>query len=464
MPFLRSKDSRSIIKEGSLDAVKIGVAETYISAFAIFLGASALQLGALATIPPLLGSFAQLLGMRLAESARSRKRGIIRLIQIQAFICLLFSFVTLGLELPINRIYVLMIFFSGYHITIGMIAPLWNSLIGDVVPANIRGRFLGVRNTWMAVVTLVAVVAGGEVIHFLDHTGNTAQGYCIIFVVASIARFLSSLAFRGVVDFISLGSRGAAFSFWQFIANARRSNFTKFVLFVGAMNFANAISGPYFAMYMLRDLRFTYGEYTLIVASVVLTQSLVVRSWGMFADQYGNRRILRLCGIMVCINPILWLLSSDFWSVVCIQIYSGCFWAGFNLSVANFVFDAVTPPKRARCFAYQGLINGGVMCLGSLLGGVFARQMSVDSGGVLAVFVAPSQFLWLFVVSALLRILSMSILFPLFKEVRSVPRIRSHVLLARVLSVRPLWGATYTFVSGLNATWSRKQEDTEDKE
>ena len=77
------------------------------------------------------------------------------------------------------------------------------------------------------------------------------------------------------------------------------------------------------------------------------------------------------------------------------------------------------------------------------------KYSDTTSASTLAFLVNPSQFLWLFVLSAILRFLAMGLIFPLFSEVRGVPRIAPHVLIARVLSVRPLWGATFTFISGL---------------
>jgi hypothetical protein len=41
----------------------------------------------------------------------------------------------------------------------------------------------------------------------------------------------------------------------------------------------------------------------------------------------------------------------------------------------------------------------------------------------------------------------MAFLYPAFREVRAVQRIRGHELLVRVTALRPLWGATYAFVS-----------------
>jgi MFS family permease len=172
-----------------------------------------------------------------------------------------------------------------------------------------------------------------------------------------------------------------------------------------------------------------------------------MRSWGVLSDQFGNRQIMRVCGILVTVNPCLWVLSSNFWFVIFIQLYSGIFWAGFNLAAANFVFDAVTPPKRARCFAYQSVINGVLVFLGSCIGGYIVTHLPADSGQRLALFVDQSPLLVVFALSGILRLAAMLLVFPTFAEVRRVQKIRSHQLLIRVTSLRPLWGATFGLIS-----------------
>jgi MFS family permease len=207
--------------------------------------------------------------------------------------------------------------------------------------------------------------------------------------VAAVARLLSSAPLRHVSDPTLHVPSESKFSFWQFVSRTRQSNFVKFVLFVSFMNFGTAISGPYFAMYMLQDLAFSYHEYTLVVASVVLAQFVVMRSWGAVSDQFGNRKILLLCGTLVSINPMLWLISSKLWFVLLIQLYSGVFWAGFNLAAANFVFDAVTPPKRARCIAYQSIINGVFVVSGSMSGALIATHIPESWSYTFAWLVEP---------------------------------------------------------------------------
>jgi MFS family permease len=184
-----------------------------------------------------------------------------------------------------------------------------------------------------------------------------------------------------------------------------------------------------------------------VVAAAVLMQFAVIRSWGALSDQIGTRQILRVTGVLVAVNPVLWLFSSKLWWVVLVQLYSGLSWAGFNLAAANFVFDAVMPPKRARCFAYHSIVNGALVFIGSLIGGWLATSLPRAASEPFAVLVEYSPFLIIFTISGLGRLLVMALLFPTFKEVRSVQKIRSYHILIRVTSLRPLWGATFGLIS-----------------
>ena len=458
MSFLETQSSKSLVKEGSLDAVKIGAAETYFSPLGVFLGATPLQIGALATLPPFVGAISQLLGMRLSEGWRSRRAIVQALIRFQALVCFPIALVPVTLGHGWAAAAMLIALVTVYHVTIGLIAPIWNSLAGDIIPPASRGEFFGYRNKWMAILTFAAVLLGGQALHYTAAIQVTAWGYFGVVAVAALARLLSSLPFRQVSDPELHVPQESRFSFWQFISRARHSNFVKFVIFVSFMNFATAISGPYFAMYMLQDLSFSYHEYTMVVASVVLAQFVVMRSWGAISDQFGNRKILLVCGSLVSINPVFWLLSSKLWFVILIQLWSGVFWAGFNLAAANFVFDAVTPPKRARCIAYQSIINGLFVLCGSLLGGFLATRMPLSWSEALALWIEPSRFLALFVFSALLRVAAVVVLLPMFKEVRPVAHIQGHELLIRITALRPLFGATFSFLASGYGAISRREK------
>ena len=447
MSFLGSRSSKSLVREGLLDAAKMGSSETYLGAFGVWLGGLPYQIGALATLPQLVGAMAQALGTYLSERAKSRRDLIARLMRVQALLLLPVALLPFMVTQGKTAVTILIAVMIVYHITVGLISPMWNSLVGDILPPLSRGEFFGFRNKWMAIVSFSAVIGAGQVIHWFAEFKWAAYGFCVIFSLAAIARYFSAHQFTHVEDVSLHVPAETKFTFWQFIRRARHSNFVKFVLFVSCMNFAASVSGPYFAMYMLQDLRMSYSEYMVVVATAVLAQFVVMRSWGALSDQFGNRTILKVCGAIVALNPWLWLISSNFWYVVAVQFYSGVFWAGFTLAAANFVFDAVTPPKRARCVAYQSIINGVLVFAGSLAGGWIVGLVPLDVVRHLGVWTPESPFLALFALSGILRAVVMLLNFPAFREVRQVESIRSHELLIRVTSIRPLWGGTFSFIA-----------------
>jgi MFS family permease len=159
--------------------------------------------------------------------------------------------------------------------------------------------------------------------------------------------------------------------------------------------------------------------------------------------------ILNVCGWGVAVVPTLWLVSHHILYLVIIQIFSGLVWSGFNLASANFLFDAVTPPKRARCVAYQGLVNGIFVITGSLAGGLFAghlpRSLSLGPWTWSPEFMLPVIFL----ISGVMRMIAAGIFLRKFKEVRPVEPIRHRDFIFRITHIRPIAGATFSLMTGL---------------
>src|SRR6266511_2181816 len=61
------------IRDGAFQAVMQGGGENYLSAFALLLHATALQIGLLSALPQLVGTFAQLLSVKLMNRFQHRK-------------------------------------------------------------------------------------------------------------------------------------------------------------------------------------------------------------------------------------------------------------------------------------------------------------------------------------------------------------------------------------------------------
>lgn len=435
MPPLTPSLRMSII-DGLFWCLMVGLGESYISAYAVRLEGSPLFLGVLASVPPLLGAWAQILGVWLIRKVTSRKKLIVTCALLQSLTWIPILSVSL---LPFDRSTlhgVLLVSVIFYHVLGNLGSPAWNGLIGDLVPENQRGSFFGFRNAVMNLGTLVSLFVAGIVLYLFQQYSVGLNGYLFLFGIAGFCRLLSSFYLSKYEDIPAIIDKKDWFSFWEFIKVSPRSNFARFVwcysLMLGAVNLA----APIIPILLLREFHFSYIQYASILGTQILFQFLTMHRWGALSDHYGNKRILTVCGFAISIIPFLWMISSDFWYLLAIHTWGGIFWAGYSQGAANFLFDAVSPPKRSRCFAYQAVISATIVCVASTVCGYLATHhpdiLFIERG----VFTQSSLLYTFFLFSALGRLAVAFLSVRLFKEVKNVKKISHQNLVFQVVRVR----------------------------
>ncbi len=299
--------------------------------------------------------------------------------------------------------------------------------MSDHIPRLSRGRYFGWRNRLLGTITVICAFLAGFILNIFGK--ESYIGFAIIFGLACISRFISWYFLTKMYEPPIKITVEHYFNFWDFIKKIKESNFAKFVVYVSSLSFCVNIAAPFFAVYMLRSLNFSYATYMIIVITATVTTLLTINIWGRHADRVGNLKVIRLASFFIPIIPILWLFSHEVYYLVLIQIFAGFFWAGFNLSVSNFILDAVMPEKRTRCIAYFNVINGTAICTGALLGGLLANILP---------FIFGHRLLALFLLSGVMRGICVMVFLPMIKEVRRVEKIKSIDLFFSVTGIRPM--------------------------
>ena len=438
------------VRDGVAHAVMLGAGENYFGAYGIFLRASNLEIGLLAALPPFLGALFQFFGVRLME-----RHGIRRPLMVFGAIVQAFTLVPIALLgfWPDRFGYpgvVLIVLVVAYWAASGLVSPIWSSVIGDLVPMEIRGRYFGARNKLIGLATMIALIGAGLVLEIAVDDFYAVRGFCAIFLIAAGARLVSAYWLRRYEDPPYVTRPDAFFTFRDFVRRSPKSNFARFVFFQASMNCAVFVSAPYFTVYMLRDLQLSYMQFTILTISMLASQLLSMTRWGDFADRFGNKKILSICSIGIISTPILWLITPAFWMLVVAQVWAGFFWAGYNLSTANFMFDTVSPPKRGRCAAYQSFVNAAFVLVGVLIGAVFTLPGIVEylQRWSPTWLVPGSEIPFIIVLSLVLRVAVFLFWIPRFREVREVEPIGHRELIFRIAHVRPSAGATYGILFG----------------
>ncbi len=428
------------VKDASAYSVMAGFGDQYVSAFAIALKATTTQIGLLASVPNLISSITQVFSVKLVNKLKNRKKVINISVFFHAIMWL--AILLIPFIFKSHQVLILIAFVTLYFVFGTFASPAWISLMGDLVPEKHRGDYFGKRNRIAGFIALVSIFVAGFLLEKLTtiqmlSVPAVLTAFGALFLIAMIARFISLYYLAKMYEPpYKPEEEGEYFSILDFIKSMSTRNFSIFTLYICLTTFAVQVAGPYFAVYMLRDLKFSYWTYAIVTGTAAAASFISMGYWGDIIDKYGSRKVFSFTSYIIITLPILWIFSPNIYWLIFIQILSGLSWAGFQLATSNFLYDACTPQKRARVFAYYSALNGVAFFLGAMT-------------GALLLFVLPEHFifaytvLFIFLISGILRLIFQVVFIQRIKEVRKVAPISDKTLLLSIVELRPLHGLVF---------------------
>jgi MFS family permease len=418
------------LRDGACQAVTQGSGEQYLSAFALLLQANPFQLAILSALPQLIGTVAQLVSVKLLRWFPDRKSLIQTGTIGQALSWI--PIMLLPLLLPQWGPWLIIAGAAVYFASNQFTAPTWTSFITDQLDQHERGAYFARRALIVASLSFGSLCAAGGLLSLWEHQ-MAWVGFALIFTLAGTARLLSAIALRPILDIHHTDSRLHHRGFRSFLGQTSQS-FRRFLLFSSFMHMAVLTAGPFFVLYMLRDLHFSYLGYGGWLAAGILGQLLTLQTWGRFGDRFGNKALLSVTGFTVPFLPMLYLVSTNFMFLMAVNFLGGVIWAGLALGLQNYVFDAVRPEDRAKAVAVSSSVNAVGWSIGALFGSWLVEML--PSGVELAQLPLPlaSNLPLVFFVSGVLRLAVAVSLLGRFHEARAVEQ----VPLSRLLGELPL--------------------------
>lgn len=387
----------------------LGLTQNYTIPYAIAMNTSTAQVGFLTGIPYLSMVLTQLFSPILVEKVGSRKTFILIVVFLHSLIWLPVLFIPY--LFATHKIWWLIIFLTLGTAFDGLSNAPWNSMMADLVPKEVRGRFFSSRNRVVNLTIMIfSFIAGGILQVF---SKNQFTGFSIIFAGAVVSRLMSVYFLSQMVEPPVAISKRKQSGIFELGLTLRRTNIGKFILFNALINLATNFSAPFFSLYMLRDLNFNYLTYVIINSTATLATFFFMPFWGKRIDTYGNVKVLKVASIFLPLIPIVWMLNSNVYYLWGAQVLSGFTWAGFTLAVSIFLYDSAPPENRIRYIALYNALSFAGVSLGSLLGGIVAPIVPQ---------IMKNNLLTVFLVSGLMRIIVIITFIPRISEVREVPQ------------------------------------------
>ena len=426
-----ANDSREILHGLRISILEGGLANIFanltgrifLPAFALLLGANALQIGLLASVP-FFATLAQLPGAILVERITHRKK-----------ISVYFSFLARALWLPLvvyglftsadrgsdHLLGLLILLVIVYHVLASVSGVSWLSWMSAMVPEEIRGRFFGLRNSILGMITIIVTIGCG---YFLDWFPrifpdvSIFNSFYILFTIAVFTGLASSVLLTRQVEPNRSEPISGQYKLY-FGEPLRNRNFRRLLAFALCWSLAVNFAAPFYVVYMLEDLALSYGMISMLTVVSAMADLIGMGIWGHYSDHWGNRPIMIITAGIAALLPFFWIFTtahpvSVYFLIPLLHLLGGFVVSGYNLTSVNLIFRSAPAERNSIYFAFWASSNGIMAGIGALAGGFAATKISIS----LPIMINDpgSVFKVIFLISAVLRVISIVLLLKVREE------------------------------------------------
>ncbi len=409
----------------------------FLTGFALYLGMSDFMIGVMAAMPFLVTVF-QAPAAYLAEKTGRKKQIAYWAAAFARGIWVPILIVTLlpGTSSLIKLSIILALLFLSYaFVSVSYVS--WLSYIAELVPEEIRGSFFGTRNMLCGAAGMIAMVVFGKLLDDLNgHTyGALPVGFGVTFVSA-VSLGMIGLHFlkrisepkHGILPTSPFSPRmlvGLPF---------KNRNFRSLLTFSFLWSFSVYFASPFFTLYFLRELKFTYGFVATLGMLSALSDMIGMKLWGRISDKVKNKAVIRFSARVAIFLPLVWVSvrPESILMPIILHIAGGGFWAGINLCMNNLVLNISPRENRTSYISAYNIIGGIGSALGPIVAGLILKSIGEFDLHLLSWRLLPLQVI--FITSTLFRLLS----FRFFKYVNEPEEVTVGQMVRILRAVRGL--------------------------
>lgn len=374
------------------------------------LGANDMAFGVLSAVPQM-AALLQLPYSVLVNRTHKRKKYMMTVGVFSRALWLIFGLIPYIMPMASATLQLwTIIFLMGISSCCGaMINVCWFPWMSDLIPIDIRGRWLSVRES---ILSACNVLLGLVVAYALDTLPDNVR-YPIIFLIGGTLGILDMVCFLFCEEVYSAEPKkqGLFTAFWEVLRN---KPFMKLVVMMTFWNFTAQMSGVYINPYAMNEMGLSFMQimiFSSISSSIV--SIFVMPAWGRMIDRFGCRNVMLVACTITSLTPLFFLFASpgNIWPVLLHNAIGAMFWCGTNLTSSNMQLIYSPNETRPTYIAVFSCITALVgSTLGSLAGGALLESWNsanLFTGSI-------DRYQALFVLSVVLRLGFTLLLVPRF--------------------------------------------------
>lgn len=253
---------------------------------------------------------------------------------------------------------------------------LW-AWLGDLVPLEHRGLFIGRRDRWLNGGRVMGMLAGGLFAWQCEH--GAAWKWAAYVVPAACGAGLMMLAVVPLC-FLPVGpaakntaAHAAAPSFrWrQLLTPLADMRLSRLLIYGCWFSFFNGLTQTVQGVFPARILEVSVFWMLAFRSAMTAGQTLVGPQVGRWADRYGNRPVLIVSQLIVAAGMLAYMRATpETWGLIGLAWLAWVAYAGINIGVPNLLLKLSPPGQSGACLASYFALTGLCYGISTVLGGV----------------------------------------------------------------------------------------------
>lgn len=337
----------------------------FLTGYLLLLGASSFQIGLVLAIPALF-NLVQIPAAYVMQHFTNRRLGLI----IFAGIHRIFWTLTGAVPFLVSEHFyfeLYVIFYSIAFLSNAIGSVIWSSLISDMVPGQVRGRYFGIRSMLLWGTVSVTLFIGG---YILDAYPGM-DGYRILFQICAVGSIMNiiTLLFYPNMPFEKSTAPNLKLMVKKPFENPV---FFRAMIFITGFLFLQNMVVPLFSLIMFSIMELSY--FVVSILTIVSTISMMISYyyWGNLNARIPTRKLLFWTFPIIAASCLLWgatIIVPAIIVLVLIHILLGIGQGGFNLLMFNFIIGDTPKADRPMYIAVFAAVTGVAAFLGPIIGG-----------------------------------------------------------------------------------------------
>ncbi|MEK6239256.1 MAG: MFS transporter [Planctomycetales bacterium] len=260
-----------------------------------------------------------------------------------------------------------------YHLFeyLGVIA-LW-SWLGDLVPAEIRGGFLGKRQRCLTCGRVLGMlVAAGFLFAWKNLYPDEPRwhGYAVLATAGAVGMVLAVVPLAFLPHWETASSQPVAAFSWRWMKPLLDSRFLRLLVFGCWFSAVNGLTQAAQGIYPYTVLGFSLVEMLCFKVGMHAGQAALSPVAGRLSDRLGNRPVLMVSLVAVAMGPLFFFLASPErrWLLAGAWV-AWIAYAGLNVCLPNLTLKLSDEKSNAPYLATYFAITSVCYATGTIVGG-----------------------------------------------------------------------------------------------